>query len=118
MNTFKISVPGHFVQDWNTSCEGHATDIAKGASDPATVQAFTELDKALTDTPARNHGRGTRHVIELSEQGVRFLAAEAKYRYEFNAPASNNPYGVEDPDPVARYAASRVMKACAKALAS
>jgi hypothetical protein len=118
MNTYKISVPGHFAQDWSTSSEGYAADIEKGSINPATAQAYMELFKALTETPARTHGRGTRHVIELSEQGVQFLAAEAKYCYEYNAPASSNPYGCEDPDPVARYAASRVMKACKKALAS
>jgi hypothetical protein len=117
MNTYKISVPGHFVSDWSTSSEGHASDIEKGTSDPITAQAYVEVFKALTDTEPRKHGRGTRYVIELSEQGVRFLAGEAKYRYEYNAPSKSNTYGCEDPDPVARYAASRLMAQCKKALA-
>jgi hypothetical protein len=118
MTTYTISVPGHFVSDWSTSSEGHAEDIRTGASDVTTQEAYLEVFKAVTETEPRKHGRGTRYVVELSKPAVEFLAAEAKYRYEYNAPTKSNPYGVEDPDPVARYAASRIMKACKKALAS
>lgn len=116
MSTYKISIPGHFVQDWSTTSEGWAENIQKGTESREVAAAYTEVFTAITDNQPRKHGRGTRYVVELSEPAVRFLESEAKHRYEFNAPAKKNTFGVEDPDPIARYAASRLMAQCKKAL--
>lgn len=90
MSTTQVYVPDTFLQNWGTAREDIEAEVENGTHHNLLV-AGSVLAKLDQGQPAKR-GRGTGVLIRVTPAEAKWLAGEARYRWEFEC---TDAYGLE-----------------------
>lgn len=102
---FAIPVADSLYDDLTSAMESLDTDVENGGYDGDSgmvewLNAYKYAERAGRTWRVHLHTRG----------GLVAMSEDIRYRWEFNAPKSRNPYGVEDPRPSVHRAAEKTLQ--------